>query len=593
MFNTLQKIFRTYFIGIILTIGLFVQTKAQVMDAFELKKDGAGLCPGGQIRVFIDYTPNYVLYSWEIKRGDSWSAVPFANSNSLSHNEALPYRLRVIDVSGDTYYSKELNVVLLSAPPSVITPFPNVTEICQGDEVELKANQIATAFYKWEYNNTILPDDGLSITARKAGTYKLYVTDENSCTTESAPYTLSYFSPLVVELNSVSTICGVNTSPLNLQGSPAGGEYRGVGITDNVLGTFSPAVAGIGEHEIEYAVSNTGNCPEIIEKISIKVSEPRAVINNSLNRTEFCDGESVILSGTTGFTTYEWLLNGNVISTGQDLTVNSAGDYSLKVSDVDNCTNTSAPLKIDFYAASAITMETIASVCGTNHSPITLQATPSGGVFTIDNSPATVFDYQKLGFGKYIVNYKVNGVLSCLNGEVSQEVFVSPYPKVDLGNDIYLAKGASVILKGFIGSDYTYSWTPSANLDNPNIANPLASPSQTTEYELSVMSDRGCETKDALKVNVYDKVYVPTAFSPNGDGQNDVWELAGINNYPEAEIQVFDRWGSVVFYSKGFYTPFDGNSSSGQLLEGTYVYRIYLFPDQPIFQYNGTVTLLR
>lgn len=593
MFTTFQKTFRAYFIGVILIFGLSAQMKAQVMNAFELKKDGAGLCPGGQIRVHINPNPNYILYSWEILRPSGWSAVPFANSNSLSHNEALPYRLRVVDVNGITYYSKQLDVVLLTPPPSIITPSPNVTQICQGEDVKLEANQISTAFYKWEYNNTILPDNGLSISARKAGTYKLSVTDQEGCTTVSTPYTLSYFSTLVVQLNAVPTICDVNASPLNLQGSPAGGEYRGVGITDKVLGTFNPSVAGVGDHEIEYAVANSGTCPEIVEKMTIKISEPKATINNSLNRTELCDGESVILSGNTGLSSYEWFLNGNSINTTKDLTVSTTGDYSLKITDTENCSNTSAPVRIEFFNASATSIDAVASVCGTNYPPITLNGTPSGGVFTIDNLPATVFDYQKLGFGKHVINYKVNGVLTCLNGESSQEVFVSPYPKIDLGDDIFLGKGNGVTLKGYIGNDYTYRWLPSNNLDNPNIANPLASPTQTSEYILSVTNDRGCESKDTIKINVYDKVYVPTAFSPNGDGQNDLWELSGINNYPDAEIQVFDRWGNIIFYSKGNYTPFDGTNAGDQLKEGTYIYKIYLYPNHPIFQYNGTLTILR
>ena len=595
VFHTLQKTFRAYFIGIILTLGLSTQMKAQIMDAFVLQKDGAGLCPGGQIRVFIAPNANYIKYYWEILRPSGWSgvAVSGVSGPSLSHNEALPYRLRVEDVNGITYYSQQLNVVLLTPPPSIITPSPNVTQICQGEDVKLEANPILTAFYKWEYNNTILPENGLSITARKAGTYKLSVTDQNSCTTVSTPYTLSYFSSLVVQLNTVPTICDVNASPLNLQGSPAGGEYRGVGVTDKVLGTFSPSVAGVGDHEIEYAVRNSGTCPEIVEKINIKISEPKAIINNSLNRTDLCNGESVLLSGTTGFAAYEWFLNGSSINTMKDLTVSATGDYSLKVTDAENCSNTSAPVRIKFFTASATSMDAVASVCGTNYSPITLNGAPSGGIFTIDNLPATVFDYKKLGFGKHVINYKVNGVLTCLNGESSQEVYISPYPKIDLGNDIFLGKGNAVTLKGYIGNDYTYRWSPSNDLDNPNIANPLASPMQTSEYILSVTSDRGCESKDTIKINVYDKVYVPTAFSPNGDGQNDLWELSGINNYPDAEIQVFDRWGSIVFYSKGNYLPFDGTNAGNPLKEGTYIYKIYLYPNHPIFQYNGTLTILR
>ncbi len=589
----LQKALRTYFTFMIVLLSFSQQAKSQVYDAFDLKKDGVGLCPGGQIRIYIDPNPNYVFYSWEILRPNGWSAIPNSNSPTVSHNEALPYRLKVIDVNGIVMYSKQLDVVMLGAPQSIITPSPNVNQICQGDEVKLNANQISTAFYRWEYNNTTLIDDGLQLTAKKAGTYRLYVTDENSCTTASEPYTLTYFSTIVVQLNTVPTICGLNAVPFNLQGSPAGGEYRGAGITDKTLGTFNPAVAGVGKHEVAYAVPNTGACPEIVEKITITIADPKATITNDPNKTEFCEGDLVTLKGPIGLTTYNWFLNGSEISTDTEIQVRTSGDYTLKVTDELDCNDTSAPVKIAFFNNSSTSMETVASVCGTDYQPVTLKGSPSGGVFTIDNTTATVFDYKKAGFGKHVIKYKINGVLSCLNSEISQEVYIEALPKLDLGNDIYLPKGNSVTLKGYIGSDYTYAWLPITSLDNPNAPNPVASPNQSIRYTLLVTSPRGCSVKDDIAVLVYDKVYVPTAFSPNGDGQNDKWELSGINNYPDAEIHVYDRWGNVVFYSKGNYTPFDGTNSGNQLYEGTYIYKIVLYPDHPIFQYNGTLTILR
>ncbi|MFC0185842.1 gliding motility-associated C-terminal domain-containing protein [Pseudarcicella hirudinis] len=88
---------------------------------------------------------------------------------------------------------------------------------------------------------------------------------------------------------------------------------------------------------------------------------------------------------------------------------------------------------------------------------------------------------------------------------------------------------------------------------------------------------------------------MPTAFNTSSDlAINKSWTLFGINSYPNAEIWVYNRWGTVVFYSKGFYTPFDGRSSSGaELPTGEYIYHILPNPEDVSFHFKGVVTIMR
>jgi gliding motility-associated-like protein len=96
-----------------------------------------------------------------------------------------------------------------------------------------------------------------------------------------------------------------------------------------------------------------------------------------------------------------------------------------------------------------------------------------------------------------------------------------------------------------------------------------------------------------VNIVVYQPVYIPTAFTPNADGNNDLWELSGLEVYPNPEVQIFNRWGNMVFYSKGNYVSFDGTDKNKALPEGMYIYKINPFPDRPEFQYKGTFMLLR
>ena len=85
---------------------------------------------------------------------------------------------------------------------------------------------------------------------------------------------------------------------------------------------------------------------------------------------------------------------------------------------------------------------------------------------------------------------------------------------------------------------------------------------------------------------------IPNGFTPNGDGANDVWEISALTQgYPECRVEIFNRWGGLVFSSVGYFTPWDGKLDSKELPTATYYYMIYLEPgSDPV---TGPVTIIR
>jgi gliding motility-associated-like protein len=81
-----------------------------------------------------------------------------------------------------------------------------------------------------------------------------------------------------------------------------------------------------------------------------------------------------------------------------------------------------------------------------------------------------------------------------------------------------------------------------------------------------------------MQVGVYTGLYIPKAFTPNGDGKNDKWDIPGLAMYPDAEVFVFDRAGQIMYRNKGNYIskPFDGKLKGQPLPGAVYVYIIYL-----------------
>lgn len=170
---------------------------------------------------------------------------------------------------------------------------------------------------------------------------------------------------------------------------------------------------------------------------------------------------------------------------------------------------------------------------------------------------------------------------------------VHPYITISAGPYTNIPFGGSTQLKGTGG--VTYSWSPTETLDNPNIANPIATPLGATTYTLTATSIEGCRFFDNVIVNVLDSIFVPNTFTPNSDGVNDTWEIKLIEFFPKAEITVFDRWGQIVFKTIGYPTSarWDGTRNGTQLPASTYYYTISLSIDSKEERIKtGSVTLI-
>lgn len=145
-----------------------------------------------------------------------------------------------------------------------------------------------------------------------------------------------------------------------------------------------------------------------------------------------------------------------------------------------------------------------------------------------------------------------------------------------------------------------YSWRPPNYLSNPNIGNPVAvftSGTQKVAYEVTAITPEGCIGKDSITVFVFQtkpELFIPTAFSPNSDGLNDVFKpsLAGMKglNY----FSVFNRWGQLVYTTNKLNVGWDGLFKGTRQPAGTYVYTAeavnYL---GTVVRKTGTVQLIR
>jgi len=162
------------------------------------------------------------------------------------------------------------------------------------------------------------------------------------------------------------------------------------------------------------------------------------------------------------------------------------------------------------------------------------------------------------------------------------------------GNDTIAVVNQSVQLNASGGANY--EWTPHDFLNNAFIPNPVAKLSKDETYILTVKNDDGCEAKDTLKIRVYDhlEIYVPSAFTPNGDGTNDVLHIVAPGLKELFYFRIYSRWGQPVFETKDLLKGWDGRINGQLPGAGVYVWIMkgvnYL---GNVVEKKGTVTLVR
>ena len=188
----------------------------------------------------------------------------------------------------------------------------------------------------------------------------------------------------------------------------------------------------------------------------------------------------------------------------------------------------------------------------------------------------------------------INDAINCPD-TVYATVIILPLPAVHiLNSDTTIKYGASFNLI-VSGGDY-FSWSPVGSLSDPSIPNPVASPTDPTLYIVHGIDSHGCANSDSVQVNIdyRDNLMVPSAFTPNGDGRNDIFRITNITFQKILEFRVFNRWGQEIFSTIDPKGGWDGTWKGTPQDMGAYSYLIRVaYPDGYVETYKGDVTLIR
>jgi gliding motility-associated-like protein len=176
----------------------------------------------------------------------------------------------------------------------------------------------------------------------------------------------------------------------------------------------------------------------------------------------------------------------------------------------------------------------------------------------------------------------------------------SNYPEsIDMGDDSISFIGGEVDMVTLDAGIWNwYEWNTGETMSTIDVlARNVGDATQdqnTKKFWVTVENEYGCRNSDSLAVTVIRKLKIPNAITPNGDGSNDKWRIPGLSLYPNAVVEIYDRWGDIVYRSNGYDESkyWDGRDRRGRELPmDSYYYVINLGNgEKPLY---GSVTIIR
>ena len=532
-------------------------------------------CPGGDVVLQANSGQSYM-----------WSTGDLTQSITVS--SAGTYTVTVVNINGCTEVSAPISTTV-SVPQAIITA-AGPTTICPGDSVTLTANTGSS--YLWSTG-----DITQSIQASQAGNYTVTVTNMDGCDTISTPVQVTIDVPVAIATAQGPTnFCEGDNVTISANN---GSAY--LWSTGETTQAITAGVAGI----YSVTVTNATGCTEVSNNIVVTTMSAVASIT-ALGPTIFCPGGDVTLEANSGLS-YTWS-NG---ATTQSITVSDEGNYTVNVVNNNGCDATSAPVQVTVSPLPQISF-TADRLGGCD--PFTPQFINN----TITDPNATYFwdfgdsttstlanpSHQYSGVGQYTVTLQVTSSFGCFaEFTYPNMITVSESPVADFtyanekgGGTDPLQFNSTIQFTDQSIEATEWIWNFGDGFSS-NEKDPRHTYSEAGEYliRLTVLNQYGCpSTKEALILVT--PFFIPNAFTPDNDGKNDAFFNINFEmNVASFELQVYDRWGQMVFKSDDPAKAWRGQYSDGKpAAQGVYVYQFLIKDYNDIeHEYRGTVTLLR
>jgi gliding motility-associated-like protein len=523
----------------------------------------------------------------------SGGAALATNSNSYTPND--------ITAGTYTYYAETEETVsgctsiriavVLTINSNPITSVTETDVLCFGGSTgSIDLSVIGgTPNYTFDWSNGPATED---LTAIASGVYSVTITDANGCTSLTS-VTVNEPAQIVATTAATAILCNGGTSVVTVTATNGIVPYSGTGTFTETAGTYN------------YTVTDANGCAVTTTVI---ISEPAILtlsVTASVNQNCSLPGSATVEgTGGTAPYAYTWPASANGVTAGTATSL-TAGSYVVTVTDANGCM-ASANVFIGEMSEPVVSVSSQNDACRQGNGTATAIASGGDGNYTYlwsSNPPQTTAIATGLTAGHYTV--------TVYSGMCSATATITVNSTLGPMADISLSPSTTTIMDGpvdFSGSssDNIVDWQWS-------FGDGSSGNGQTVQYQytnigvfivtLIVTDDNGCTytVTDSVVVKDIFTLYIPNAFTPDNDGNNDLFMPQGLNVDPDSYVlQIFDRWGNLIFetntWGEGWNGTKDNLGSWEDAVQGAYVYKITAKTNEAhkrLHDYVGTVVIIK
>lgn len=553
----------------------------------DISANTASICEGDTL--FLDATLDGANYQWQ--DGSTTAIYPATTTGT--------YSVTVTTSCGSGTDAININ----ASSESLQVSLGNDTTLCNGESLLLDASN-ENATYQWQDGSS---SPTYEITS--SGTYN--VTVNNSCGSISESITVTYLDDIDLDLGADLSICEGDVITLNPNITDADIVWQDGSTTP----TYTVTEAGI------YSVTISTECISLTDEVEVSYAVEAPFVNFA-NDTTLCEGATLLLDASNEGATYEWqdgsqaatyptsssgqysvtvtnacgvttesinityindfslelgpnqtlcegetlTLNANISgvdiiwqdgSTGSTFTVQEAGIYRVTLT--SSCMTFRDSVQVDYVSNPTVDLGENIAICPDE--AVMLDATFQGATYEWqDGSTQATFEVTNAG------QYAVTVTNACGEAVGRQSATFTPPIEFDLGPDTVLCPGETFILEAFAESALEYIWDNTSFKSQNIVFGPGL-------YTVQVLNE--CETViDEIFIRECERceTYFPNAFSPNNDGANETFRPFSSCDLQDYHLQIYDRWGSLVFESFDENEGWDGRTQDKLAATGVYLW---------------------
>lgn len=364
----------------------------------------------------------------------------------------------------------------------------------------------------------------------------------------------------------------------------AGGTYQTSNVFSGMAGgTYTVRILDVGSSCTRDTV--------------IIVSQPLALAGTAVPVNATCSATpngTITVTASGGVAGYTYSLNGTTFQTSNVFTVIS-GAYTVTIKDVNNCTKT-IPVTVSLTNTITLQSRTDTTICN----GASVQLTTSSNATSYSWSPSSSLNNAAIASPVASPSSNTRYIVTATLGQCIKldtvDITVKQDVLVNAGPDVSVISGESVQLFATATNASSYLWTPATGLSATNTLSPIAKPATTTLYTLTVRNDVGCTAADNVLVTIIPYcIRVKNAFTPNGDGINDLWQVYDqFDCLKSVTVRVFNRYGNAVYESKDYRNNWDGRYKGKSVPDGTYYAVVdFVLINGRTLTINSDLTILR